>query len=128
MRNARLLMAVLLVAAGPTWAKGPSLNHNIDVPPQFRSGKNDAEGIYGWGVSDIARYIEGYERLWWYCVETRAKDIDAHCELFCSGNLPATEGCTDGATAAVRRINSNIRKFGKKATQRQLREAMGMPE
>jgi hypothetical protein len=128
MKSARLLTIALFVAAAPTWAKGPSLDHKIDVPSQFRSGKSDAEGSFGWDVSDIARYIEGYERMWWSCVEIRAKDIDGECHWFCSGNLPATSGCSDGAQAVNKRINSNIRKFGKKSVQRQLRESIGMAE
>jgi hypothetical protein len=128
MQSSAVLGVVLLIGFVPAAAEGPTMNHKIDVPAKFRSGKTDTTAGFGWDISDIARYVEGYERYWWHCAETRARNIEAECEFFCSGNLPATAGCSDGAFAANSRINANIRKFGKSRVQRQLRESVGVTE
>jgi hypothetical protein len=120
--------ALLLMTATAASAEGPSLDHKIDVPPQFRSGQS--QPAFNWQSSDIARYIEGYERMWQACIEMSARDIDAvnKCPAFCSGNVPATAGCVDGAAAINKRLTSDIRRFGTARVRSFLRESLGMQE
>jgi len=128
MRPSFVSCALLLMISTTASAAGPSLDHKIDVPRQFRSGLS--EPVFDWQVSDIARYIEGYERMWQACVEMSAKDIDSvnQCPAFCSGNLAATAGCSDGAAAINKRLTSDIRRFGKERVRSFLRQSLGTRE
>ena len=120
---ASLVMAITLAMVSQT-ATGPSLQHKIVVPTRYQNG--EPELGRGWDNSDIARYIEGFERMWRECVAIRARDIDAEqeCPLYCSGTPAASDGCAAGTTAANDRINSDVAKYGKVRVQEFLRDAI----
>jgi len=101
------------------------MDHQINAPPQYRSGQNEA---LDWSYSDIARYISRYDERWWNCIRVRAVDIDAVCLTMCSGTPAASQGCADGALAASERIDQNIARFGKHRTQKSLQILLGITE
>jgi hypothetical protein len=116
LKSFALILALFLSGAMSATKEPLSMVHEIKVPAKFSKGRE----IPMEGTSDIERYVEGYERYWWHCVKTRAKDIDAQCDLLCSGNLPATDGCSDGAEAAMKHIDRLVSRSEKKETQQYL--------
>lgn len=128
MRATVAFAAISASLAAAAHADGPDLNHRIDVPAEFRSGLS--EPGFGWETSDIARYIEGYERMWKSCVKIAAKDIRAvaTCPFVCSGTPAAAAGCAAGAEAVQTKLEAEITRCGGARVQEYLREVLGMPK
>ncbi len=121
LRTLWTVATVALVLLGCTqYSTQPNMYHEVKVPKQFAAGR-------GWapGPSDHERYVRSYEAGWWACVSNYALDIDRPLDPQAYENNgwgSEVDGARDGYIDAFRRIQADIRRFGKKQTQAYLRE------
>jgi hypothetical protein len=123
------LLSVVLVATG--CASGHqhrlTLEHQIPVPPEWRSGKGTPGPP---GGSDIERYIDAYESGWWRVVREYAKNIgyDPPCDLWTSSGWPAaTYGWEQGTGDAIIRIGQLTGAFGRQEVSEYLSQFRDSP-
>ena len=111
-------LALVLLTGCSESMQGPTMYHEVQVPPEFRAGRG-----WAYAPSDHERYLEAYERGWWGCIEAYGADIDyesTDSDRIGVGWPAAVQGVRDGFDDCEARIRENIRRYGKERTQEHL--------
>ena len=128
----RILIALLVVVAlagcaGRQEARvepqptEPAMYFELEIPRQFQSE------LRGW-TNDLAgcqRYMSGFERGWWRCVDNHVRDIGYQTtasDTSVNGWGEYIGGFCDGYASAKDQIRWNIRRFGPERTHAYLVE------
>jgi hypothetical protein len=118
MKSARFIpFIVALCLSGCATQPGLTLEHNVNVPKEFRSGNfSDEHPGYDEGNSAIERYANAYERGWAYCAARYANNIDLEDPSLPPGSgwVEEAYGFSAGYGDARDRIELLIRTYGKK--------------
>ncbi len=91
-----------------------TLAHDVRVPKEWRGGASDPVFT---DSSNIYRYASAYERGWWWCVVSHAKNIEFRpscSDGFISGWPAETYGWPAGVDDAQTRIEQLVRAYGKR--------------
>ena len=96
---------------------GPRLVCRVTVPAEYRASKSTPPPN---GEPESVRYTTAYESFWWSCVVLRASNLDARCNIMCSGTPAASAGCRDGSDAVQVGIDGLLQAYGRSRTQEYL--------
>jgi hypothetical protein len=120
-------IGVLAGCTGPDAARvepqptEPVMRFDLEIPREYQAE------LRGWTneLSACQRYMDGFERGWWQCVDNYLGDIGYRttpADTQVNGWGEFIGGFCDGYASAERQIQSNIRRFGAERTHAYLVE------